>query len=69
MDPRQAGQSRNRSKHARGRHLENRADEQCNAFDNSGDPIPGCELLGRWSGWLFRPDQRYRRFQIIMVPR
>lgn len=31
--------------------------------------LTGYETLDRQPGWLFRPDDRYNRFQITMVPR
>lgn len=31
--------------------------------------ITGYELLNRQPGWLFRPDDRYDRYRITMVPR
>lgn len=45
------------------------------AYDpNSNQFLPefmltGYEVLDRQPGWLFRPDDRYDRFRITMVPR
>ena len=31
--------------------------------------LTGYEVVDRQPGWLFRPDDRYDRFRITMVPR
>jgi hypothetical protein len=31
--------------------------------------LTGYELLDRQPGWLFRPDDRYDRYRITLVPR